>query len=529
MKRYLFLFAAFAVLFSAGCSNEDKRPVKTPIDPATDIYGVVTDPHGHPLQGVVVSDGYTCSATDANGVYQLAANEFSYHVFLSIPETCAVPMQQGHPFFWQKLTQGRSRYDFTLTPLPGGAENEFRLFCIADPQCQNTTNVARFTSETVPDVAATAAVSTVPAYGITLGDIGWNTASKDYTNDVFPLMKVAMRQDKVGLPLFQVIGNHDNKVISVAKDKYSVEHDIAAQRNFEFAFGPVNYSFNRGNVHIVAMDNILFPNHDDYSLGFRDDQVEWLRQDLSHVPKEKMVILCVHIPLRASTGQNVKEVLEMLAPFAQVHVMSGHTHYAENNVYDSHYEHVHGAACGAWWNSTINVDGTPNGYAIYDIRGSAITDWIYKGTGLDAKEQIRLYRADETFMQGYAKNYRFYYSSGNQIIANIWNADRDWKIEVYEDGVKTGEMIQFDYSGTEKDKSWDAWALGYHIGVAGKAEQDANKKPTSYYQRNVRHLYYYTLQKPSTEVEVRATDRFGTTYTQKKFTSGLPEDFPVAE
>ena len=126
----------------------------------------------------------------------------------------------------------------------------------------------------------------------------------------------------------------------------------------------MNYSFDRGNVHIIAMDNIIFPSHKDYSLGFRDDQVEWLRQDLSYVSKDKMVILCVHIPMRASGNQNVQAVFELLKPFAEVHVMSGHTHYAENNVYDSHYEHVHGAACGAWWNSTINVDGTPNGYAI---------------------------------------------------------------------------------------------------------------------------------------------------------------------
>lgn len=152
-----------------------------------------------------------------------------------------------------------------------------------------------------------------------------------------------MQTDKVGLPLFQVMGNHDNKVIAVSKDNYTVAHDIAAQRNFEYIFGPVNYSFDRGNVHIIAMDNIIFPSHKDYSLGFRDDQVEWLRQDLSYVSKDKMVILCVHIPMRASGNQNVQAVFELLKPFAEVHVMSGHTHYAENNVYDSHYEHVHGA------------------------------------------------------------------------------------------------------------------------------------------------------------------------------------------
>lgn len=66
-----------------------------------------------------------------------------------------------------------------------------------------------------------------------------------------------MQTDKVGLPLFQVMGNHDNKVIAVSKDNYTVAHDIAAQRNFEYIFGPVNYSFDRGNVHIIAMDNII--------------------------------------------------------------------------------------------------------------------------------------------------------------------------------------------------------------------------------------------------------------------------------
>lgn len=96
-----------------------------------------------------------------------------------------------------------------------------------------------------------------------------------------------MQMDKVGLPLFQLMGNHDNKVIAVSKNDYTVAHDIAAQRNFEYIFGPVNYSFDRGNVHIVAMDNIIFPSHKDYSLGFRDDQVEWLRQDLSYVSKDK--------------------------------------------------------------------------------------------------------------------------------------------------------------------------------------------------------------------------------------------------
>ena len=180
MKRYIFIIAALTALIFSGCSNDDDRPVKTPIDPLTDIYGVVTDNQGNRLQGIVVSDGYTCTATDENGVYQLTAGEFSYHVYLSIPAAYEVPVSEGLPCFWQKLTEGRKRYDFTLTPLAGGAENEFNLFCVADPQCQNTTNIARFNNETVPDIAAQVAASALPSYGITLGDIGWNTGNTSF-------------------------------------------------------------------------------------------------------------------------------------------------------------------------------------------------------------------------------------------------------------------------------------------------------------------------------------------------------------
>ncbi len=452
MKRYIFIIAALTALIFTGCSNDDDRPVKTPIDPLTDIYGVVTDNQGNRLQGIVVSDGYTCTATDENGVYQLTAGEFSYQVYLSIPAAYEVPMSEGLPCFWQKLTEGRKRYDFTLTPLAGGAENEFNLFCVADPQCQNTTNIARFNNETVPDIAAQVAASTLPCYGITLGDIGWNTENTDYTNDVFPLMKKAMQMDKVGLPLFQLMGNHDNKVIAVSKNDYTVAHDIAAQRNFEYIFGPVNYSFDRGNVHIVAMDNIIFPSHKDYSLGFRDDQVEWL------------------------------------------------------------------AACGAWWHSTINTDGTPNGYAIYKVKGATIDNWVYKATGFDPDFQIRLYRGSDIFMEGYTPSYQFYYKGDDQIVANIWNADKDWKIEVYENGTKTGEMKPYESNATKRD----AWASGYHCGVQGRA-------PSNYDRTNTSHLYYYTLQSSTASVEVRATDKFGQTYSQSKFTTGLAEDFPVGE
>lgn len=99
MKRYIFIIAALTALIFSGCSNDDDRPVKTPIDPLTDIYGVVTDNQGNRLQGIVVSDGYTCTATDENGVYQLTAGEFSYHVYCTFrsPRHTRYPCPKGCP------------------------------------------------------------------------------------------------------------------------------------------------------------------------------------------------------------------------------------------------------------------------------------------------------------------------------------------------------------------------------------------------------------------------------------------------
>ena len=85
-------------------------------------------------------------------------------------------------------------------------------------------------------------------------------------------------------------------------------------------------------------------------------------------------------------------------------------------------------------------------------------------------------------------------------------------------GTKTGEMKPYESNATKRD----AWASGYHCGVQGRA-------PSNYDRTNTSHLYYYTLQSSTASVEVRATDKFGQTYSQSKFTTGLAEDFPVGE
>lgn len=488
------------------------------LEEGMDYCGIVTDSDGNPIPGVVVSDGYNCTVTDEKGVYQLKGCQYSVHINISIPAEYKVPVQNGMPCFWKTIEADKSRYDFSLERLDA-PETDFYLFCIGDPQCQNQNrHVKRFSTETIPDILKKRnELGSAPCYGITLGDVGYNSdgTNNNIKNKVFTAMTTAMDSKTTGMPIFQCIGNHDHFIVN--HTVYSVADDITSQKDFQNAFGPVNYSFNRGEAHIVVMDDILFTHLGSYELGFRDDQLEWLRQDLANVPRSKMLILCVHIPLQGNTKNNMQAVKDLIEEFSECHIMSGHTHFTVNYVYPKHYEHTHSAACGAWWYSTVNLDGTPNGYGVFKVKGASIENWIYKGVGLSEEEQIRMYRGNVVFMDGYSPQYTFPETGADDIWANIWNWDSSWKVEVYEDGVLGGPMTRLT-SGIRRDP----WAVGFHCGVVGRSQSNYDR---TYFS----HIFHYKLKNPSaTDIEIRATDPFGRTFVQKKFTGNTRADWPVA-
>lgn len=514
-------------------------------------YGYVKDSDGNPLSGVVVSDGFSVVKTNSSGYYRLTPTSDTWYIYYSIPEDCEVPLNSyGQPCFYTRYSASMTRYDFKLTRLAGGAETSFNLFCLADPQCryakaskQTKKDTDRFIDECVPDVKSHSAAKTLPCYGVTLGDIGYSEGGRN-TMQVFPVMRNAMAKDKIGMPIFQVMGNHDYTFFygsgnPISADATSSTFDLKCQREFETVFGPINYSWNRGNVHIVCMRNIIYNSATDasnYSLGFTDAQYNWLQQDLAAVPKSKMVILCVHIPIMNSSNQNVQNVLKLIKQFKTAHIMSGHTHYMRNEPTRSGvYEHVHAAVSGAWWWSKLNGDGCPNGYAVYKIEDTEMTDWYYKGfnEGMNSRDyQIRLYRGNTK--TGGKYEYFQYQHGSNVLLANVFNADSDWTIKVYENGVYTGDMTliknkKYDDNGTYKlpyvssvsptmvpnDSSQDFWAIGYNVGVAGRGHLEGSRNS---YMTNGFHLYKYTLRNSAATIKVVATDRFGNEYSQSTIT-----------
>ncbi len=138
LYRLLLLFCSIAVF--AACSDSDGNDNNGGnggeiVPDGGDTYGYVTDANGNPVPGVVVSDGFTCTQTDAEGQYVLTRNAESGFVFYSLPSGYKVNMHKTYklPKFFTKLKPETARYDFTLTALDA-PETRFDLICIGDPR-----------------------------------------------------------------------------------------------------------------------------------------------------------------------------------------------------------------------------------------------------------------------------------------------------------------------------------------------------------------------------------------------------------
>ena len=453
------------------------------------LFGNVTDDvTGDPISGVIISDGYFSTITNEKGEYKFNVHIDARHVFYSVPENYEIPIRNGTPEIFKEIETNNDslQRNFELTQLKNGVENEFTLFCVADPQVWDTRTLNRFNSETMEDLKKEATKHKV-VYGVSLGDLVGDTP------ELFGEIKRSFSSTEV--PFFHTIGNHD--FIKNA------ENSIQAIEEYENNFGPVNFSFNRGNSHIVVMNNVLFKANQSYEGGFTNEQIKWLGSNLQYVPKEKLLIVCVHIPVTDTREiVNRAKFLELIMHFNETHIISGHYHLNHNVWLENYgiYEHITGAASGLVWSGTVNKDGAPNGYGVYEISGNKIKDWHYKSTNHDRNFQMRIY-APNTFgdKEGY-------------VVANVWNADEKWKIELFENGIHRGEMKQY--------RDYDPGTYAF-IKSTGRIEP-GNENSHGWYNRTS-HLYRLKANNPLSSFTVKATDRLGNVYYQNQMVTDIKQ------
>jgi hypothetical protein len=223
------------------------------------------------IEGVAVTDGKTIVKTDKNGSYELKSHSEAEFVYISVPAGYEFPATNGIASFYMPVSQkeGVVTNDFTLQKLKrDDAQHCFVVW--ADTQMISKSDCEQLKKESVPDLKAL-----VQSYdkdtlfhGIGCGDLVWDKF------DLFADYKEAIGM--AGIPFFNVIGNHDMDV--------DARNDDFSAQTYKKQFGPTYYSYNRGKLHYVVLDDVFFIGTAKKYIGYiTENQLKWLEKDLAFV------------------------------------------------------------------------------------------------------------------------------------------------------------------------------------------------------------------------------------------------------
>lgn len=439
---------------------------------------------GKGIPGVAVTDGVNLSVTDDKGNYVLESNDDSTFVYISTPRGFEIAHEKGIARFYKNIEvqKGKFNADFNLRKL--AVDDTKHAFVVwADTQIQSEEDATLLKTQAAMDTRdlIKSYGKDLPFHGIGCGDLVWDKF------ELFDDYKEAVH--KTEIPFFQVIGNHDMDLDSRTDDN--------STKTFKSHFGPTYYSFNRGEVHYVFLDDVFFTGTAQKYIGYiPENQFAWLEQDLEQVKPGTTVVVSLHIPVNTGVRRrnklnedpisgvvsNRRELYRILKPY-NAHIMSGHTHFNEKIFEENVIEHVHGTVCGAWWTGPICYDGTPNGYGVYEVEGSKIK-WFHKAVGYEKDHQFRIYPV------GAVKEKPDHFS------VNVWNWDPEWKVEWFEDGKNMGEMV--------RETSHDPLSVELHAG-AEKPAKHAWVDPVL-----TDHMFFAKSTAESLAIQV--TDRFKNVY-----------------
>ena len=262
------------------------------------------------IAGVMVSNGREVVLTDAAGAYQLPAYA-DMNLFITKPAGYTTPVDNTMvpQFNYIHKVEGSPplRYggiaptgplpqavNFPLIEDPVG--DTFECLIFGDPQ-PYTNREMGYVRDTAGKMLA-ARDNTSTQCLIFEGDIMGDDLS------LYPRFKQIISVGKV--PQYFVGGNHDLD--------FDAESDAHSFDTFRREWGPEYYSFDIGKVHFVVLDNVRYPcngvdthpfcdlsEKPTYNGVIHDRQLEWLRNDLSHVPVDKLIVVNAHIPFVSFT------------------------------------------------------------------------------------------------------------------------------------------------------------------------------------------------------------------------------------
>ncbi|WP_235686942.1 calcineurin-like phosphoesterase C-terminal domain-containing protein [Tomitella gaofuii] len=356
------------------------------------------------IPGVQVSNGIDVAVTDDEGRYRLPVRDH-FTAFVTQPAGWQVPVdeQMFAQFSYNHAPEGSPDLKFGGLE-PTGPTPEAVNFpmaqsdATADPQqsCAIASDTQTYDKEEV-EFARRGAVADL-------------MARDDYASCGILLLGDNVGDDLSLNPDLRGLYENANGPVRALPGNHDMDYDAAGDKHaldtYRSDFGAPYYSYNVGETHFVALDNIIYNGTDagdngGYKEAISDEQLEWLKNDLKFVDKDQRIVVAAHAPIVNYTGvvtDNAAALYEILAGYPNAVTVGGHTHtlehllagdtreeWAADGVPElTHDQYVAGAVSGSWYSGELNENGLPHAYTsdaaepgvlTFEFDGSAMTDY----------------------------------------------------------------------------------------------------------------------------------------------------------
>lgn len=286
-----------------------------------------------PIANVAVTDGKNVVKTDKNGVFELPGWHKARFV------TITNPTGYWTEDYYKEIDRNVKEYKFYLTKTDDKTNHTFMQISDTEISDSGVGDWFKHLKSKVDELK--------PAFLIHTGDICYEAGLRQHIND--------MNSENMNVPVRYVIGNHD-----------FVKYGSYGEQLFEDIYGPVNYSFDIGNVHYIVSSIA----HGDYPAKYTySDVVRWVENDLKQVDAGKKVVIFNHDVCRDETGMVMKSGTRKIELAKQnvIAWINGHLHYNFINNYDGILNISTAPLVGG-------IDGSIGGVRLVDVEGDKIVN-----------------------------------------------------------------------------------------------------------------------------------------------------------
>ncbi len=281
---------------------------------------------------------------------------------------------------------------------------QFQAVFFGDPQPRDQKELDYIARDVVEELIGTQA-----KFGVTLGDILFDDLSLfDRSNEII---------SQIGIPWYNVIGNHDLN--------FDGSNDRASDETFHRHFGPNYFAYEYGPVVFVALDNVKWngakpKGTGTYTSWLGKEQLGFLKALLPRIPKKKLILFMMHIPIYQTLDR--EELFRLIEDRPYTMSISGHTHWHGHRFLGEeegwkgekpHHHVINVTVSGSWWSGApdelgiphaMMSDGGPNGYTIFNFdREKAVID--YKAARRPANYQMNVLAPSEVAFDADSPNF----------------------------------------------------------------------------------------------------------------------------